>query len=467
MTTTPCAVAIYARISRDDDGTGAGVTRQVEDCRKLADSLGWPVAGEYVDNDISAYSGKKRPEYQRMLADLRDGFVDGVIVYHMDRLTRRPIELETFLGVVDAAKVTHVRFVTGETNVTTGDGLLVARLLAAVAANESDSKSRRIKRKYEQVAAEGRPHPGANRPFGYEADKVTINDTEAQVFRTLAARFLAGESTTSLVRWLQAEGIKTVYDMDWRTSTVRTMLANPRYAGLRTHHGQVVGPAMWEPIISEETHRQILAKIAEKKASGRRIPQRYLLSGLLTCGKCGHRLYSSSRATSRRYICSSSPDHGGCGHLTVVADPVERLIADAVLYRLDTPELADALAGRASADDRAHALRVEVDQAQVQLVELANAYADRLISMPEWFAAREPIQQRLATAQRALSHATQTTALTGLVGNGDSLRSTWATLNLARQHEIVRAVLDHAVIGPGARGARELDPARVSPVWRL
>lgn len=467
MATTPQAVAIYARISRDDDGGGAGVGRQVEDCRKLAESLGWPVAGAYVDNDISAYSGKKRPEYQRMLTDLGDGFVDGVIVYHMDRLTRRPIELETFLGVVDAAKVSHVRFVTGEANVNTGDGLLVARLLAAVAANESDSKSRRVKRKYEEIAASGVPHPGSSRPFGYEPDKVTINETEAQVLRTLAARFLAGESTTSLVRWLQAEEVKTVYNMDWRTGTVRTMLTNPRYAGFRVHRGQVIGPAQWKPILSEDTHRQILAKMAEKKSTGRRIPQRYLLSGLLRCGKCGHRLYSNARQNSRRYVCSSSPDHGGCGRLTVVADPVERLIADAVLYRLDTPELADALAGRASADERAHALRVEVDQAQVQLEELANAYAARAISMPEWMTARAPIQQRLANAQRALGHATQTTALSGLVGNADSLRSTWSTLNLSRQHEIVRAVLDHAVIGPGALGARELDPARVSPVWRL
>jgi hypothetical protein len=51
---TPRAAAIYARISSDIAGTDAGVQRQVEDCRKFADSLGWPVAGEYVDNDISA-----------------------------------------------------------------------------------------------------------------------------------------------------------------------------------------------------------------------------------------------------------------------------------------------------------------------------------------------------------------------------------------------------------------------------
>jgi site-specific DNA recombinase len=277
-----------------------------------------------------------------MLTDLADGVIDGVLVYHIDRLTRRPIELEQFLAVVDSAKVRHVRFVTGDTDLNTGDGLLVARMLAAVAANESASKSRRIRRKMEQLAAEGRPHAGANRPFGYQADKVSIEPAEAEVFRTLVARFLAGESTISLTRWLQAEGIKSVYGMDWRTSTLRTMLANPRYAGLRTHRGQVIGPATWDGLIDEETHRKVVAKMAEKAASGRRTPQRYLLSGLLTCGKCGNRLYSSARKTTRRYVCSSNPDHRGCGRLTVVADPLERLVADAVPYRLDGPAIADA-----------------------------------------------------------------------------------------------------------------------------
>lgn len=85
---------MYARISSDQDGTALGVNRQLEDCRRLAGDLGWPVGEEYVDNDVSAFSGKRRPGYEQMLADIADGSRDAVIVYHADRLTRRPIELE-------------------------------------------------------------------------------------------------------------------------------------------------------------------------------------------------------------------------------------------------------------------------------------------------------------------------------------------------------------------------------------
>ena len=213
------AAAVYARIS-SDDGTALGVKRQVADCRRLAAEMGWVIAEEYVDNDISAFSGKRRPGYERMLADVADGSRDAVIVYHADRLTRRPIELEQFVEVATAAGVGHVRFVAGgEMDMASGDGLLVLRMLAAVAASESASKSRRVRRKMDEVAASGRPHGGSARPFGYEDDRVTVRKDEAKVIRVLVARFLAGESLRSLATWLDAEGVRTVSGGLWRTTS--------------------------------------------------------------------------------------------------------------------------------------------------------------------------------------------------------------------------------------------------------
>ena len=92
------AVAIYARISQDRDNTGMAVSRQLSDCRAEAKKRGWFVAEEYVDDDISAsaFTSKVRPAYQRMLTDIEDGTRDAVVVWHMDRLHRKPIELEQF-----------------------------------------------------------------------------------------------------------------------------------------------------------------------------------------------------------------------------------------------------------------------------------------------------------------------------------------------------------------------------------
>ncbi len=461
------AAAIYARISSDQEGTGAGVARQLADCRALAKSLGWAVTEEYVDNDVSAYSGRKRPEYERMLGDIEAGVVDAVLVYHLDRLTRRPKELEHFLDTLDAAKVTNVRFVVGDMDIGTGDGLLVARIQAAVAANESATKSRRIKRKMDEVAAQGRPHGGSVRPFGYEPDRITVRRSEAKIIREVVTRFLAGESLRSLTLWLNDHDIATSTGGTWDSSGLRSLVKSPRLAGLRALRGSVVGPAVWKPILTKEEHDRVLARLEELSMSGRRPARRYVLSGMLRCHKCGGRLFSAARATTRRYVCMSGPDHGGCGGTTVVAASTEALIADAVLYRLDTPELAAALIGSRSTSEEVSRLADDIAADREQLDELATLYADKKIPASEWLTTRNRIEDRKKLSERRLAQLTNTTALSGLVGNGAALRTQWSDLTLDRQAAIIGAVLDHAVIGAGKSGARGLDPNRVTPIWRL
>lgn len=465
--TIPRSAAIYARISSDQTGEGLGVARQLEDCRKLAADRGWLVGDEYVDNDVSAFKSRRRPEYERMLADLEAGTRDAVIVYNADRLTRRPIELEQFVILCERAGVKQVATVTADIDLGNDDGLLMARLLAAVAAKESARKSARIKRKAQQLAEQGMPHGGSNRPFGFEDDRITVRESEAAIIRQLAIRFLAGESLRSLCSWLDAEGVRTVRGGGWRTTSLKQMLTSARIAGLREHNGDIVADAVWEPIITPEQRLQILGKLASRQQSGRRTPRRYVLSGKLKCGNCGNTLFSSPRGDRRRYVCLSGPDHGGCGRLTVVAPPAEEWISAAVLHRLDTPEMGDLLAGRRSADERHGVLLAEVDADKALMEELARMWSNREISAAEWKAAREPIEARIRSTNRQLEQLHGSHVLDGLVGAGAELRGTWEELNLDRQAAIIGAVLDYATILPGTPGARVLDPNRVVPTWRL
>ncbi|WP_414056445.1 recombinase family protein [Prescottella equi] len=155
-----------------------------------------------------------------------------------------------------------------------------------------------MKRRALQIAEQGRPHGGSNRPFGYEEDRITIRESEATIIRQLVFRFLAGESFRSLCSWLDAEGVRTVRGGGWRTTSLKQMLTSARIAGLREHKGDIVADAVWEPIITPEQRLQILGKLASRQASGRRTPRRYVLSGMLKCGKCGNTLYSARRAAA-------------------------------------------------------------------------------------------------------------------------------------------------------------------------
>jgi DNA invertase Pin-like site-specific DNA recombinase len=86
----PKRAAIYVRISDDREGEAAGVRRQEQDCQALAKRKGWPVAAVYSDNDVSAWAGGRRPQYDQLLRDIEAKAIDGVLVYDLDRLHPSP-----------------------------------------------------------------------------------------------------------------------------------------------------------------------------------------------------------------------------------------------------------------------------------------------------------------------------------------------------------------------------------------
>ncbi|EUA04249.1 resolvase, N terminal domain protein [Mycobacterium kansasii 824] len=93
---------------------------------------------EYVDNDVGASNGKRRPAYEKMLADITDGQIGAVVAWDLDRLHRRPIELERFMDLADTRKLA-LATVSGDVDLSTAQGRLTARLKGAVAATKSST----------------------------------------------------------------------------------------------------------------------------------------------------------------------------------------------------------------------------------------------------------------------------------------------------------------------------------------
>src|SRR5438045_3963540 len=112
---------IYLRISRDREGREVGIDRQREDCSALADRLGWSVGGEYVDNDTSASTGKRRSNWEALLADLESGKVNAVVAYSASRMYRRVAELGRLIDLWRSHGIEIATVVSGEFNLGTAD----------------------------------------------------------------------------------------------------------------------------------------------------------------------------------------------------------------------------------------------------------------------------------------------------------------------------------------------------------
>jgi DNA invertase Pin-like site-specific DNA recombinase len=322
--------AIYARISRDPNHDELGVMRQEADCRALCARLGYEVAAVIVDDDRSAYSGKRRPGFDLMRSMLEQREVGVVVAWHPDRLTRHPRELEDLIDLLEAASATVHTVQAGEYDLSTPSGRMTARIVGTVARHESEHKSARLRRKHEELAAAGKVSGGGDRPFGYARDRVTLVPDEAALIREGVAWLLDGGTLTGLWRDWKRRGIDSPAGNVWTFEGLRRMFLGARIAGKRAHHGVIVADAVWPAIITLDEHLRLNAIFSQRMRTTP--PRSYVLVGLLFCSTCGGRMVAQPRKGGRTYSCA--PHVGGCNGRKCYADPLESLIVDAVLARL-------------------------------------------------------------------------------------------------------------------------------------
>jgi DNA invertase Pin-like site-specific DNA recombinase len=212
--------AIYARISRDASGESVGVKDQVAQAKAHLTALGWPEPRVYQDNDLSASRrGTRRPGFETLLSDIETGVVDGLAARHLDRLLRRVTDLERVLDAIETrSTAVPVVFVeASEIDLTNASGRLIARILASVAANESEIKSERVRAARRREATSGRPHGRLG--YGYDPDGLIVPE-EAEVIREVADRVLIGDSLRSIAADLNARLVPTPGDGRWDSRRV-------------------------------------------------------------------------------------------------------------------------------------------------------------------------------------------------------------------------------------------------------
>lgn len=460
-----------------------GVERQRADCEALVTARGWELAGLYVDNDLSAYSGKERPEYRRLLADLGSGAVDAVVAWHPDRLHRSPRELEPFIDVVEARGAAVETVSAGPIDLSTPSGRAVARTLGAWSRFESEHKGERLARKAQERAEAGRPNVSGVRPFGLSRDWSAVVPAEADAIREAIARILAGDSIRALCIDWNARGILTTTGGRWQPHPLRRMLTSAYLAGIRELYGyeRLIGrsgeaknvkrstPSVsvagtWPAIIDADALERVRAILRDPaRRTTLSNARSYLLAGFVVCGACGRRMVARPRADHvRRYICAKGPMYLGCG-TAIVAEPLEALLTEAILLRLDSPAFEAAVRSAGEANGGGHdAQRLREDEAALD--ELArDHYVERIIGRGEFLTARKALEARIEAARRTLAARTITGSAAALAG---SARLRWPALSFDARRAIIDALLERVTIGPGRPGYNRFDSTRVDVTWR-
>ncbi|WP_084540921.1 recombinase family protein [Nocardioides alkalitolerans] len=322
--------ATYTRISRDYAGEGHGVERQALDTQALCDTKGYEVVARYEDNDVSAAGAVKRerPSYNSMLEAAKAGEFEVIVAYSNSRLTRRPRELEDLIDLHQNHGIRFDTCVSGQDDLSTADGRMVARIKANVDAAEAERTAERITRQKAGRAAAGLKQGGRYRVLGYSRTWEVIED-EAQLVREIFSRRAAGESSSAIATDLHSRGLETTAGKPWTGATIGKILSRTEYAGILTSNGKVVGKTAFGSIVDEATFE---AATALKTAAARpgMNARRHLLSGFLVCSRCMTGLKGNGLKDRPSYRCPSPvTDPTACGSTSVKMPDTDAAIFNA------------------------------------------------------------------------------------------------------------------------------------------
>ncbi|MFI6117494.1 recombinase family protein [Kitasatospora sp. NPDC051164] len=468
----PKKAILLVRISDDREGEGLGVGRQENDGRRHADRIGWTIAEVIIENDTSAFKRRKvrlpdgttalrviRPGFRRSLDLLRLGERDGLMAYDLDRAVRDPRDLEDLIDLVESTNPRlPVASVTGSLRLDNDADITMARVMVAVANKSSRDTSRRVARKHEQLAEQGKPSGGGRRAFGYEPDGMRIRESEAEVIREMARLVLDGASLYEIVDYAN-DAIRPAYADRWNTRSIKTILAGPRVAGLRVFRGEVVGEAAWDAILPRDIWDQVVEILAQNQA--RHSPATNALSRwlnqLLICSLCEALLVG----WSGRYWCATP--RGGCGKIAMDAKRAEAEVERQVLEYLGEPGVMT-LMRDATAPMTADAARESLAEDEEQLKQLAGMWARKEIGFGEYTEARNIITARVKESQ-ALVTASLPRAVRGLLQASD-LGAEWKAMHPPEKRDVVRAIVGAYRVLPGSPGLKVFEPERLVPIER-
>ncbi|MFJ6384970.1 recombinase family protein [Kitasatospora sp. NPDC092039] len=320
----------------------------------------------------------------------------------------------------------------------------------------------------------------ATAPFGYNADRRTINEYEAAIIRELVARVFIGDKLRTLVRELNGLGIRTTTGGQWSVTTLKRLLCSGRISGQREHQprprseskralvGAIVATAVWPAIITPgETEKLRAILLAPERRLTSPTPRRCLCTGLLHCSLCGAGMCGRPREDGMmRYICNKMPGNNHCGKTFILADPTDAFVTAMAREALLSPQMAEQLLAEPGGPTEEDILQV-MRACRIKLDELAADYAADTITRSEWLSAKTVLDERLATQRTALAETAPRLQLITEFSLEDAFDESFELLPLERKQALLHTVFDQVVVKPAVRGLNRFDPTRLEPVWKI
>ena len=280
-------VGLYPRVSTEDQfRNGHSLGEQKERMLKLCDYKNYEVYKVYEDAGISA-KDMNRPAFQEMIQDIKDGKINKIIVYKLDRLTRSIKDLEEICTFLEENNCS-LESMCEDINTSTANGKFFIRMLTILAQLEIERTSERTK--FGMIGAVKKGHFVGRAPIGYDKQdkKLVINDIESEVIRRIFDLYIKGMAANAITKLLNEE---KALNRKWIPTLVDRILSNEIYIGNYVHRKTIsieesqtfigVAPA----IIEEEVFNTAQVQ-KQKNLKNYKRKQTYIFMQSIKCPKC-------------------------------------------------------------------------------------------------------------------------------------------------------------------------------------
>jgi DNA invertase Pin-like site-specific DNA recombinase len=310
--------AIYTRKSSEEglEQEFNSLAAQCEACEAFIRSQrneGWVLARTHYDDGGFSGGNLERPALQQLIADIRAGRIDIVVVYKVDRLTRSLADFARLVELFDAEGVSFVS-VTQQFNTTSSMGRLTLNVLLSFAQFEREVTGERIRDKIAASKKKG-IWMGGNVPLGYDADERTlvINHADAETVRHIFALYRELGCVRRVKEAADRLGLRTKRSTTangterggkpFSRGHLYTLLSNPIYTGQIAHKGELY-PGQHPALIDDETWSAVRDQVAANTSDHRRkakAAEQSLLAGLLVDARGERFTPSHAVKKGRRY----------------------------------------------------------------------------------------------------------------------------------------------------------------------
>lgn len=398
---------VYIRVSTEDQAReGFSLGEQEEKLLQLCNFKDLEVYKVYKDAGISAKDMEHRPQFQEMLQDMKEGKINYIVAYKLDRITRSVRDLEELISVLEQYNC-FLLCDRDDVNTSTANGRFFVRMLTVLSQLKIEIVSERTKFGLNGAIKSG--HIPGQRPFGYtksEDKKMIIDNATRPYVEKIFDMYLEGKSFQQIANYFKENNIYP--KKKWRDTTIQKIIDNKIYMGDYEQYKRIGKQENLEPITYMNVVEPIISRAKweecqKQKERNQRTYTRdriYTFFQRLKCPSCGRIMKcKGSGGIKRRYMYYTC-EH--C-HINFNENHVEQLL-ESFIYDLLEYDMAVKKFFMPVLEDKTNSVDTitidkEIRGLEKQRERIKQAYIKGIVEMEDFEADYKLIEDKLANLE--------------------------------------------------------------------